>query len=49
MLEDSIIFYWFLKSLPPQIMKDIEQMLPPKKDEVVLKVEQFDLIYSQSW
>ena len=38
---------WFLKTLLPPIAKDIASEHPQSKEDVLMKDQQFDLIYAQ--
>ena len=47
-LDDRIFLDWFLKTLLPPTAKDVASERPQSKEEVILKAQQFDLIYAQS-
>ena len=47
-LDDRIFLDWFLKNFLPPIAKDVASERPQSEEEVILKAQQFDLIYTQS-
>jgi hypothetical protein len=47
-IPPSFLFEWFLKSLVPQLSKDIATSGVFSKEEAIMRAQQFELIYSQS-
>jgi hypothetical protein len=44
----TFLLEWFLKSLVPQLSKDIAMPRVFSKEDAIMRAQQFDLIYSQS-
>lgn len=47
-IPDSFMLDWFLKSLHPQVFKDVTMMGPQSEEQAIHVAQQLDLIYSQS-
>ena len=45
-IPDSFMLDWFLKSLHPQIYKDVTMMGPRSEEQAIHVAQQLDLIYS---
>jgi hypothetical protein len=44
----AFLLEWFLKSLVPQLSKDVATSGVFSKEDIIMRVQQFELIYSQS-
>ena len=45
----EFLLEWFLKSLLPYISKDVSTSRVTNEEEAILRAQQLDLIYTQSW